>query len=138
MFDFNFERWENSLKYFDKDNHMFGSLLTKLKSFRNKDLDQAFDELKRRLKEKGYNTNYSPMDGASEYLPGMDVWVVLADPTNESGLPIEKLIEKVKEIKAINLEVAKQFGLNPVGVGPVIGHSDLIFTYCGFKTLGFF
>lgn len=117
---------------------MLGSLLTKLKSLRNKDLDQAFAELKRRLKEKGYNIDYSPMEGTSEYLPGMDVWVVLADPVNETEAPIQELIEKVKEIKAVNLEVAKQFGLNPVGVGPVIGHNDRIFAYCGFKILGFF
>ena len=101
------------------------------------DVEDACNELKRRLKEKGYNPDYPP-DHGGEYQSGMRVWVVLSDPANESKeKTVEDLRNQIAEIKAINIEIAKQFGLNPTGKGPVQGERGIFFAFCGFHTFHF-
>ena len=107
------------------------------KTITDSDVEEACIELKRRLREKGYNPDYPP-DHGNEYQSGKRVWIVLADPVNDQKEKTqEELTRCVAEIKSINMEVAKQFGLNPTGVGPLTGENALIFAYCGFKTFYF-
>lgn len=100
-----------------------------IRSFRNRDLDIAFEELRRRLSAKGYENDYlTDNETEVESEDGMNVRVILAK---------EEPMIQMKEIRNINLQVAKQFGLNPTGVGPVPGNDDRIFAYCGFRPLFF-
>ena len=105
-----------------------------IKSLFKNDVDYALDQLRQKLKEKGYNIDYPPDDGDPEFRMGMRIWIVLADPVNGDNKSNAELMQRVREIKDVNLEVAKQFGLIPTGLGPVVGENALVFAYCGFRT----
>ena len=112
-------------------------LFKKFRIFANRDVELAFKELRRQLQAKGYNVDHPP-DKEAE-CEGKKICVIIADLTKDGQkLGAKELMEKVKNIRAINTEIAKTFGLNPTGEGPRTSEDSLIVVYCGFRHFHFF
>lgn len=112
-------------------------LLNKFRIFANRDVERAFNELRRRLQDKGYNVDHPP-DKEAE-CEGKKICVIIADLSSDNKkLGAKELMEKVKDIRTINIEIAKTFGLNPTGEGPRTSEDSLIVVYCGFRHFHFF
>ena len=97
------------------------------------EVDSALTELRRRLNEKGYDTDYPPY-GSELVRKGLKVWVIIADPCNDERAGTvktqEELMKITAEIREINHQVAAQFGIVPSDIGPVFGENALVFVYC--------
>lgn len=106
---------------------------------RNGDSDLAIAELRRQLKARRFDIGHLP-DREAE-CRGMAVCIHLSSspmPGMTEIQVVRKWETELREIRAITVGVAKQFGLDPAGEGKVNLEDGSICFHCGFRSFNIF
>lgn len=90
--------------------------------------NKAIRALKVELNKQGFETDYPPDVSSMEYKLGAEIWVPMP-----GKFTAEDRAKNCNKIQKITERIAGQFGLNAIGISPVMLENALYFVCCGFR-----